>query len=52
MKNNNRKDKKYTELIWAEKYKDFICPKKKTEIERVALQKTCQKASNFNRGDE
>jgi len=37
MKNNNRKDKKYTELIWADKYKDFIHPKKKTEIERITL---------------
>jgi len=37
MKNNNKKDKKYVELIWAEKYKDFVRPKKKTEIERIAL---------------
>jgi len=37
MKNNNNKDKKYVELIWAEKYKDFIRPEKKTEIERIAL---------------
>jgi len=37
MKNNNRKDKKYTELIWADKYKDFTHPKKKTGIERIAL---------------
>jgi len=37
MKNNNKKDKKYTELIWADKYKDFIRPKKKMEIERIAL---------------
>ena len=35
--NNNKKDKKYVELIWAEKYKDFVRPKKKTEIERIAL---------------
>ncbi len=34
MNNNN---KKYTELIWADKYKDFTQPKKKTEIERIAL---------------
>jgi adenine-specific DNA-methyltransferase len=34
---NNNKDKKYVELIWAEKYKDFVKPKKKTEIERIAL---------------
>jgi len=33
----NNKDKKYVELIWAEKYKDFVKPKKKTEIERIAL---------------
>ena len=37
MENNNKKDKKYTELIWADKYKDFIRPKKKTDIERIAL---------------
>jgi len=37
MKNNNKKDKKYTELIWAEKYKDFVRPNTKTEIERIAL---------------
>ncbi len=36
MKNNN-KDKKYIELIWADKYKDFVRPEKKTEIERIAL---------------
>jgi len=35
--NNNKKDKKYIELIWADKYKDFVRPKKKTEIERIAL---------------
>ena len=35
--NNNKKDKKYVELIWAEKYKDFVCPEKKMEIERIAL---------------
>ncbi len=34
---NNKKDKKYVELIWAEKYKDFVRPEKKTEIERIAL---------------
>jgi len=33
----NNKNKKYTELIWAEKYKDFVRPGKKTEIERIAL---------------
>jgi len=33
----NDKNKKYVELIWAEKYKDFIRPEKKTEIERIAL---------------
>jgi len=37
MKNNKNKDKKYVELIWTGKYKDFIRPKKKTEIERIAL---------------
>ena len=37
MKNDNKKDKKYVELIWAEKYKDLVKPKKKTEIERIAL---------------
>jgi adenine-specific DNA-methyltransferase len=37
MPNDNSKDKKYVELIWAEKYKDFVKPKKKTEIERIAL---------------
>ncbi|KUK99049.1 MAG: hypothetical protein XE08_0266 [Parcubacteria bacterium 32_520] len=37
MRNNNKKDKKYIELIWAEKYKDFVRPEKKTEIERIAL---------------
>lgn len=35
--NNNKKDKKYVELIWAEKYKDFVRPEKKMEIERIAL---------------
>jgi len=35
--NNNNKDKKYIELIWAEKYKDFVRPEKRTEIERIAL---------------
>lgn len=35
--NNNKKDKKYVELIWSEKYKDFVRPEKKTEIERIAL---------------
>lgn len=35
--NNNDKNKKYVELIWAEKYKDFVRPEKKTEIERIAL---------------
>jgi adenine-specific DNA-methyltransferase len=35
--NNNKKDKKYVELIWADKYKDFVRPEKKTEIERIAL---------------
>jgi len=30
MKNTNKKDKKYVELIWAEKYKDFVRPEKKT----------------------
>jgi len=34
---SNNKDKKYVELIWAEKYKDFVHPEKKTEIERIAL---------------
>jgi len=34
---NNKKDKKYIELIWAEKYKDFVKPNEKTEIERIAL---------------
>ena len=33
----NNKDKKYIELIWAEKYKDFVRPEKRTEVERVAL---------------
>jgi len=33
----NNKDKKYIELIWADKYKDFIRPEKKAEIERIAL---------------
>jgi len=37
MKNNKNKDKKYVELIWTGKYKDFIRPEKKTEIERIAL---------------
>lgn len=37
MKNTNKKDKKYVELIWAEKYRDFVHPKNKTEIERIAL---------------
>jgi len=35
--NNNNKYKKYIELIWAEKYKDFVRPEKRTEIERIAL---------------
>ena len=35
--NNNKKDKKYVELIWAEKYNDFVRPEKKVEIERIAL---------------
>ncbi len=37
MKNNNTKNKKYVELIWADKYKDFIHPKEKKAIERIAL---------------
>ena len=34
---NNKNNKKYIELIWAEKYKDFVRPEKKTEMERIAL---------------
>ena len=37
MKNTNQKNKKYVELLWADKYKDFAHPKKKTELERIAL---------------
>lgn len=37
MKNTNQKDKKYVELIWADKYKDFVRSKKKTQFERIAL---------------
>ncbi len=33
----NNKNKKYIELIWADKYKDFVRPQKKTEVERIAL---------------